>query len=82
MPPSMVASLEIPWLRRGRAVLADGRSIVFDVHDATLLWDGRPRRVAVGVAESQPLIGMALLDGFALTIDVVPAGRVTIERMS
>ena len=81
LPLPVIKTLGLPWRRRGRALLADGRDIIFDTYEATLLWDGQPRRVAVDAAAADPLIGMALLQGFELTMQVVDGGHVTIESL-
>ncbi|MBT4496430.1 MAG: clan AA aspartic protease [Gemmatimonadetes bacterium] len=81
LPLPMIRTLGLPWRRRGRALLADGRDIIFDTYEATLLWDGQPCRVAVDAAAADPLVGMALLQGFELTMQVVDGGHVTIESL-
>ena len=68
LPPALIALLELPWRRRGRALLADGNETVFDIYDGTVLWDGSQRRVAVDEASTAPLVGMALLDGYELSL--------------
>lgn len=57
----MIAELGLPWRRRGRAVLADGSQSIFDVHEATVLWDGAPRRIAVDAIDGDALVGMAMI---------------------
>jgi clan AA aspartic protease len=81
LPPSLIASLQLPWRRRGKALLADGSESVFDIHEGVVLWDGLPVRVAIDAADMVPLIGMSLLDGFELTVQVRSNGRVTIEAL-
>ena len=81
LPLSVIRTLGLPWRRRGRALLADGRDIIFDTYEATLLWDGQPRRVAVDAAAADPLVGMALLQGFELTMQVEDGGQVTIQSL-
>jgi hypothetical protein len=54
----------------GRALLADGTTSLFDIYEATVLWDGALRRVAVDAADIDPLVGMCLLDGYELTVQV------------
>ena len=52
-----------------------------DVYDASIEWDGQVRPILVLEADDVPLIGMALLYGSRLTIDVVDGGAVTIEPL-
>ncbi len=82
LPPSMVSALGLPWRQRGRAVLADGRDTVFDVHEAIIIWDGIGRRVPVAVADATPLLGVSLLYGYELAAQVVVGGPVTLTRIA
>jgi clan AA aspartic protease len=79
LPPPLIATLDLPFL--GRVILADGSESLFDVHEATVIWDGQPRRVAVGAADTEPLIGMALLHGHELTVQAVEGGDVYIRTL-
>ena len=81
LPPSMISELHLPWRRRGRALLADGSESVFDIHEGIVMWDGRPVRVAIDATDMVPLIGMSLLEGFELTVQVRTNGQVTIEAL-
>ena len=78
---ALISELGFPFRRRGRAVLADGGEIIFDVYEATVMWDGELRRLEVDEADTDPLVGMGLLDGYELTIEVVTGGAVTIELL-
>ncbi len=81
LPPALVAALDLPWHSVGRGVLADGSQCLFDVYEAAVIWDGRARRVLVGEADTDPLVGMALLSGHELKMDVRSRGKVTIKRL-
>ena len=81
LPPALVAALGLPWLCRQQGQLADGSVQAFDVHVATVDWQGQPRRVEVEAADAQPLLGMALLQGSELRIQAVPGGSVTIAEL-
>ncbi len=78
LPPILVSRLQLAWRQRGRALLADGSASFFDIHEGGVDWDGQLTRVAVDAVDSVPLIGMRLLEGFELTIQVRANGRVTI----
>jgi clan AA aspartic protease len=81
LPSATIARLGLTWRRRGRALLADGSESVFDIHEAVVMWDGRPFRIAVDAADMIPLVGMSLLDGHELTIQIRPNGVVTIKPL-
>ena len=81
LPPTLIAALGLAWRRRGRAMLADGSESLFDIHEAIVSWDGAPRRVAVDAVDIDPLIGMSLLSGYELTIQVAEGGKVIISLL-
>lgn len=81
LPARLVQELDLVWRRRGRAMLADGTDSLFDIYEATVMWHGRPRRIAVDEVDCDPLVGMSLLDGCKLTVDVVHGGRVVIRPL-
>ncbi len=63
------------------AFLADGSEVTFGTYRVTVLWDGQPIDVEAYESNTTPLVGMALLRGYNLNIDVVNAGRVTIQAL-
>ena len=79
LPAALVSELQLPFVSRGRATLANGSEDFFDIHNAVVIWDGQPRRVLTDVADTAPLAGMSLLDGHSLYIEVEEGGRVTIR---
>ena len=79
LSPELIASLGLPWRRRGRAQLADGSESVFDIYEGIVEWDGRPHRVVIDQASTAPLVGMSLLHGHELNAEVRPGGRVTVK---
>ena len=79
LPAALVAELGLPFAYIGRAFLANDEEVEFDVHDVTVLWDGQPRQVRAAASGSIPLIGMLLLEGHDLTVQVREGGRVVIQ---
>ena len=79
LPPGLVADLGLLRVSTGSGILADGSVVRFDIHSCTMPWDGQQRRVRVNVADTTPLVGMRLLDGHRLCVDVEDGGRVVIE---
>ena len=79
LPSALVTDLNLAWLGRENAVLGDGTTHLFDVHSATVPWDGQPRDVEVDVTDTVPLVGMAMLLGHALHIEAIEGGKVTID---
>ncbi len=78
LPSTLIEELGLPWRRRGRGELADGSETIFDIYEATIIWDGELRRVWVDEIDAAPLVGTALLDGHTMTIPVWAGGNVTI----
>jgi clan AA aspartic protease len=81
LPPSTVSSWGLTWVARSKGRLADGSIQAFEVYAATVLWDGVARVVEVIEADGTPLLGMQIMAGFALHIEVVNNGRVEISRL-
>ena len=79
LPPTLVAELALPFIGVSRVVLANGSEETLDMHDVTVLWDGQLRDVDTFVTDATPLVGMSLLDGYALHMRVRDGGRVTIQ---
>jgi clan AA aspartic protease len=78
LPSARIASLGLLWLSRQQGLLADGSIQVFDVYAATVEWDGQLRLVEVEAADTDVLLGMSLLAGYELRIQVLPGGLVTL----
>jgi clan AA aspartic protease len=81
MPPARVAALGLSWRSRQPGILADGSVDIFDVFVAGVMWDGQFRTVEVEAADSEPLVGMSLLDRHSLRIDVLTGGVVTVSAL-
>lgn len=81
LPPEIIESLGCPALGVGEATLADGRTEEFRIYEATVLWDGLPRILEVDESPAMTLLGMGLLQGYELQMQVVPGGSVTIEAI-
>ena len=62
-------------------MLADGSNSVFDIYEVTITWHGRPRRIAVDAAECAPLLGMSLLYGCELIVQVTEGRRVAVSPL-
>ena len=79
LPPMLVAELGLSVVGGGQAILADGSEAAFDVYGVTMLWDGQPRYVETGAVGADPLVGMAMIEGHDLSIQVRDGGRVVIQ---
>ena len=79
LPTALVAELGLPFAYMGQAFLANDAEVDFDVHYVTVLWDGQPKDIEADATGSIPLVGMLLLDGHNLNIDVESGGLVLIR---
>ncbi len=78
LPPRVVRSLRLRHLGQTDAELGDGRIATFAVFEGAVVWNGKRVRVEISEANTDPLLGMELLNGFRLTIDAERGGAVTI----
>ena len=62
--------------------LGDGNVVVLDMYLAKVLWHGQEREVLILEAEGGPLVGMSLLYGSRVILEVVDNGDVTIAPLS
>ena len=81
LPADTVVDLGLRWQSLGRGTLADGSECLFDVYVAQVIWDGKERRILVDEANTDPLVGMAMLRGYELRIQVRSRGKLTIKRL-
>jgi len=82
LAPDLIEMLGFPFLRSSRAILGDGSIVEFDIHEATVVWNNRLRRIPVDAADVSPLLGMGLLYGYGLNIEVIEDGNVLIRSLA
>ena len=78
LPVTMVSALGLARQSGGTAVLADGSVRQFDIFAAEVAWGGTWRPVLVSAVGNESLLGMRLLAGHKLVVEVVPGGLVEI----
>lgn len=81
LPPAVIAALGLHWQSMDRFTLADGSDCIFDVYVAKLQWEGKVRTILVDEVDSEPLVGMRLLRGHELKMQVRARGKVSIKRL-
>lgn len=82
LPEHVVAALSLSFAGHRRGTLADGSVIRLDVYFAQVVWHGQQKEVLISEAAGKPLLGMSLLEGSQLTMNVKERGSVTIEAFS
>jgi len=81
LPSALITTLGLRWQSVERATLADGSTCVFQVYVGKLVWDRKVRTILVDEANAAPLVGMRLLRGHELRMQVRARGKVTIKRL-
>jgi len=81
LPMAMVIALGLARQSGGTAVLADGSVSQFDIYAAEVAWGGTWRSVLVSAVGNEPLLGMGLMAGHKLLVEVVPGGSVEISPL-
>jgi clan AA aspartic protease len=81
LPPALINSLALVHIGARRATLADGSRVNVETYEATALWDGQAVDILALAADGDSLVGMSLLYGHTLMIQVVDGGGVTIEAL-
>jgi clan AA aspartic protease len=79
LPPAVIAELQLPYVAPINANLADNSSIVTNVYQGTILWNGVQRVIPVLAMGRRPLIGTALLEDYHLGIDFCEGGTVLVD---
>ncbi len=81
LPPALIRPLGLLRMSRIQLTLADGTLTYFDVYEATVNWNGRHRTIEVDESDVFPLVGMRMMTGYRLRIDVKVGGAVEIEEL-
>ncbi|MDE0011459.1 MAG: clan AA aspartic protease [Candidatus Poribacteria bacterium] len=79
LPNDLINYLKLQPAGSRRTVLGDGNIVVLDMYLAKVLWHGQEQDVLALQAEGGPLIGMSLLYGSRLVLEVIDNGDVTID---
>lgn len=82
LPDLVATSLGLVRRSGGRAVLADGSSRRFDSYAAEAEWGGSWRGVVVSAIGDEALVGMGLLAGHELRVEVVAGGAVAVVPLT
>ncbi len=81
LPPSLIKSLDLERLAGTDGVLADGTRVSFNLYKCFVVRNRRRIEIEVVEADSDPLVGMSLLDGQKIEIEVTPGGKVEVKSL-
>ena len=82
LPDATIRQLGLPKDIRRPAVTATGDRVSLMTYRGTVLWYGQLHPIQVVEADSEPLLGMELLLGSRVTLEVRSGGPVTIGALS
>ena len=82
LPLTVINSLNLRLYSREEGTLGDGSTCIFDVYSGLVIWDGEYRYIDVNAAETDPLVGMSLLYGYRMQLDVLEGGIVVIQSLN
>jgi len=81
LPPEQVAALQLVPLGTQLVILGDGSEAELAMYEAAVEWHGRLVLVPALEVEGGALLGMALLHGSRMTMDIVENGPLQIEPL-
>ena len=81
LPNDLINYLNLQLAGSRHVTLGDGNVVVLDVYLAKVSWHEQEREVLALQADGGPLIGMSLLYGSRLVLEVINNGNVTIESL-
>ena len=82
LPVAEITKLKLPMVGKRKGKLADGSLKEFSIFSVLVEWLGEKKQVLVFEAEGGPLVGMAMLEGNRLIMDVEVGGTVEIKNLN
>ena len=71
LPTDVIERLGLVWDGRRNAFLANGDPVTLNGWRGTILWQGRQNSILILQADGEPLLGMRLLYGHRVSLDVL-----------
>jgi clan AA aspartic protease len=81
LPSAIITTLELTWFMQEEGFLGDGSLCMFNVFEASVIWDGQVKPIEINESETDPLVGMSLLEDYELNIQGFAGGVVTIKSL-
>jgi predicted aspartyl protease len=81
LPPQLISSLALDYQDVSRMLLGGGSIEAMQVYEVVVLWENQERTILAHEAEGSPLVGMDLLYGSDVHLEVVDGGQVTITPL-
>jgi clan AA aspartic protease len=81
LPLDAIRRLGLPPDGPREVFLANGDAVTLNGWGGTVIWQGRRSSILVLQADGEPLLGMRLLHGHRVSLDVLEGGDVTIDEI-
>ena len=81
LPPDHIQGLGLSSTGERVAKLANGEEVILNCWAGRIHWQGAMRDVLILQSDGEPLLGMRLLLGSRVTLDVVDGGLVKIDEI-
>ena len=56
LPSAVITNLGLTWYMQQEGILGDGSLCMFNVYEASVIWDGQIRSVEINESETDPLL--------------------------
>jgi predicted aspartyl protease len=81
LPPFLIQALGLSLHGQVPVILGDGSTQNLALYDAVVFWDDTERHIKIHAADGVPLIGAALVYGYALYLHMVDGGPAVAVRL-
>jgi clan AA aspartic protease len=81
LPAPLITTLALAFAGTTRAMLGDGSEVRMDIFTGVLIWDNQERHVPVLAATGDAFIGMSMLSGYRMTLDVEDGDSMVVEAL-
>ena len=82
LPRACVSALGLRYHSQATGTLADGSKTTMARYEVQIDWHGRTREVLALEVDGGPFLGMRLLEGNRMTVEIVSGGSLVIESMA
>jgi len=81
LPLSIISALGCAYLSQGFVILGGGRLEETPIYETIVNWDGQDFSVETDAAESEPLVGMTLMNSYELMVHAEIGGLVSLRKI-
>ncbi|MBC7528952.1 MAG: hypothetical protein H7308_15560 [Chthonomonadaceae bacterium] len=81
LPGNVIRRLGLPLIDSMEMIMANGEALRSNIYVGRVFWNGEEKIVPVLEAEGDALLGMELLYGNRLTVDITNEGTATINSL-